>query len=127
MINQLNIHNYPNIRRFLNQKKFTIIIEGNIASGKSTLINELKKLQSLHDSTLHEPLKKWQNVYGLNLLGCMYTNPHKWSFTFQNYATLTMLQNHLHPARNKIMERSLWSVENVFSKAHQIRGTIVPL
>lgn len=118
----LNIHNYPNIRRFFHKKQqIDLIIEGNIASGKSTLINELEKLHMFNVLTLSEPLKEWQNIYGTNLLEKMYSDPCRWSFTFQIYVMLTMLKNHIHPAQNKIMERSIFAANNVFLKAHDIR------
>lgn len=45
---------------------------------------------------------------------------------FQNYAMLTMLWNHLHSAKTKVIERSFGSTKKVFLKAHQINKTIRP-
>lgn len=39
---------------------------------------------------------------------------------------LTMVKNHLDPANIKIMERSISSGNQVFLKAHEVRGTIYP-
>merc|ERR1712098_308944 len=41
-----------------------------------------------------EPVEKWRNIKGHNLLQMMYEDPARWSLTFQTYVQLTMLQNH---------------------------------
>lgn len=39
----------------------------------------------------------------------------------------TMMNSHLHPTRPKIIERSIESARNVFSRLHQIRKSINPV
>lgn len=76
-------------------------------------------------------MQLWRNLNGNNLLDLMYTDPHKWAFSFHSYVQLTMLENHLNISKQNndlainentinIMERSLYSarycfVENIFN------------
>ena len=57
---------------------FTIAIEGNIGAGKSTLINYFKQFDEVQVHA--EPLDKWQNVNGENLLAKLYEDPKRWTF-----------------------------------------------
>ena len=47
-------------------KPFTVVIEGNIGSGKTTLLNYFSKYRDVE--VLQEPVDKWRNVDGHNLL-----------------------------------------------------------
>lgn len=89
----------------------TICIEGNIGCGKSTLLEfiKLKYGESKNEnwSVLVEPIESWRNVNGENLLNYLYENPARYSFTFQSYAQLTMMEQH--KKKPKLMERSLYS------------------
>lgn len=52
-------------RKFYNSP-FTICIEGNIGSGKTTFLNHF---QNFNNATiLQEPVNLWRNVAGVNLL-----------------------------------------------------------
>ena len=53
-----------------------ISIEANIAAGKSTFLDFLAQSGA---SVVHEPLDKWQNVAGFNLLDMYYRNPEMYS------------------------------------------------
>lgn len=99
--------------------KFTVSIEGNIGSGKSTLLNHFSKFTDVQ--ILHEPVEKWRDIRGHNLLDLMYKDPCRWSHTFQTYVQMTMLELHLKPCTVpvKLIERSLFSgrycfVENLY-------------
>lgn len=50
------------------QQPFTVFIEGNIGSGKTTFLNHFQK----HDEVclLTEPVEDWRNCGGVNLLVC---------------------------------------------------------
>ncbi|XP_043277522.1 deoxynucleoside kinase isoform X2 [Venturia canescens] len=91
------------------KRPFTVCIEGNIGSGKTTFLNNFKK----YDNTmvLQEPVELWRNVSGANLLDLMYKDPKRYGFLFQSYVQLTMLQ--LHTLKTelpyKVMERSVYS------------------
>lgn len=45
---------------------FTVFIEGNIGAGKTTFLNHFKKYNDVFLYT--EPVEKWRNVEGHNLL-----------------------------------------------------------
>lgn len=98
------------------KKPFTVLVEGNIGVGKSTLLNYFRRYDDVE--IVVEPLEKWQNLNGSNLLDLMYRDATTWGFPFQIYALLLMLQNHvLRTAKNvKILERSLFSAHNCFNK-----------
>ena len=100
-------------------RPFTVLIEGNIGSGKTTFLKHFSKFNNIEVIT--EPVEKWTNVKGSNLLQKMYEDPERWAFIFQTYVQLTMLQQHTenNDKQIKIMERSLYSarycfVENLF-------------
>lgn len=45
---------------------FTVLIEGNIGSGKTTFLNHFKRFEGV--CLQSEPVEKWRNVSGVNLL-----------------------------------------------------------
>ncbi|XP_011252155.1 deoxynucleoside kinase-like [Camponotus floridanus] len=95
-------------RKFYNNP-FTICIEGNIGSGKTTFLNHF---QNFNNATiLQEPVDLWRNVAGVNLLDLLYKDPINYAFLFQSYAQLTRLQLHTMSTSSpyKIMERSIFS------------------
>ncbi|XP_069682145.1 deoxynucleoside kinase isoform X2 [Periplaneta americana] len=99
-------------------RPFTVFVEGNIGSGKTTFLNHFAGT-NVH--LLAEPIEMWRNVDGHNLLDLFYEDKLRWGLTFQTYALLTMLDTHLRPSPLpvKMMERSLYSarycfVENLF-------------
>lgn len=69
-----------------------ISIEGNIGSGKSTLMNLLKtKVQSLEFLPnsqimfLDEPVEEWKSINSdpsLNILQTFYEDPKRWAYSF---------------------------------------------
>jgi deoxyadenosine/deoxycytidine kinase len=68
-----------------------ISIDGNIGSGKSTLMKILKKNFSEY-KFVDEPVDKWLNAVddnNKNLLTNFYEDSDRWSYTFQNYAFIT--------------------------------------
>lgn len=95
---------------------FTIIIEGNLGSGKSTLIESMRSLNEVE--VFPEPIEKWKNADGINLLHLMYENPIKWAKRFQKYVIQTWMENYQTPTfkKFKVMERCVLSAENVFTK-----------
>lgn len=93
---------------------FTISIEGNIGSGKTTFLEQFVNNKDI--CVLSEPVKMWQNCNDLNLLEYLYKDPKKWMFTFQSYVQLTMLMQHTMEIEQpvKCMERSLFSARRIF-------------
>jgi len=102
-----------------------ISIEGNIGSGKSTLVDELKK--RFDDETiafLSEPVDVWREIKdqdGVDLLTNFYKNQEKFSFHFQMAAYISRIAAITKLHENKkikliIVERSIWTDKNVFAK-----------
>lgn len=87
--------------------QLNIYVEGNTGAGKSTLLNYFSQFEEFE--TVHEPVSKWQNFSGHNMLHLMYDNPKENAFKFQLYSLLTLIQDYLEPQKKqfRIMERSI--------------------
>ncbi|XP_078527411.1 thymidine kinase 2, mitochondrial [Lissotriton helveticus] len=96
------------------RKKTVICIEGNIASGKTTCLEYFSKTPNIEVIT--EPVTRWRNVHGHNLLGLMYQDSSRWGITLQTYVQLTMLDMHTRPMMLpvRMMERSILSAKYIF-------------
>ena len=108
-----------------------ISIEGNIGSGKSTVINNLKQLyKQKYDHEIYfleEPVNEWtevQDLNGTNIIEKFYNDQYKYSFSFQMMAYISRLallkkaikycnENNINLI---ICERSLETDKNVFCK-----------
>jgi deoxyadenosine/deoxycytidine kinase len=74
-----------------------ITVDGNIGSGKSTMI---KKLMLKHENTylVPEPVEKWQNIDGTgkkednDILAAFYGDMKMYSYKFQNFAYITRMK-----------------------------------
>ena len=109
---------------YLNTDVFTVVVEGNIGCGKSSF---LKTLDNLPNAQIFlEPVSRWQNYRNCDILELMYVDPRRWSFMFQSYVQLTMLQNHVAPSCKplKIMERSIFSAHHCFAQNLFQSGTL---
>jgi len=109
---------------------FIFSIEGNIGSGKSTLVEILKKskkniqLNNLPIIYLQEPVDQWNKIKNENNIGILeefYKNPKKWAFSFQMMAyisRLSLLKKTIRENPNSIIitERSTFTDRNVFAK-----------
>lgn len=97
-------------------RPFTIAVEGNIGAGKSTFLEHFAKFKVVE--TVVEPVEKWRNMEGHNLLALQYQDPERWCHLMQSYVQLTMAQNHCKPLSAgkevKMMERSLHSSRHCF-------------
>jgi deoxyadenosine/deoxycytidine kinase len=105
-----------------------ISIEGNIGSGKSTILSHLKEfLKDNHRiSFLKEPVDVWETIKdsstGENILEKFYQNQKKYGFSFQvmAYATrLATLRNEIRKVNACdiiICERSLEADKNIFAQ-----------
>lgn len=105
-----------------------ISIEGNIGSGKSTMLRKLRELEP--DWTfVDEPVDSWltiRNDAGESLLEVFYKNKERWSYTFQNAAVLSrglMVKDAIaawHAGNKKsriiLMERCIETDRNVFAQ-----------
>ena len=106
-------------------RPFVVTIEGNIGSGKSTM---LKYFDEFSDVELcPEPVSSWCDLDGHNLLQKLYEDPERWSFQFQSYVQLTRLKILQEPtkARVKIVERSIQNNRYCFLELARKNGSLV--
>ena len=102
------------------KKWFTV--DGNIGSGKSTFCKLFAEKYNNVDICL-EPVNNWINLKddssNKNILQNFYDDPQRWSYTFQNYAAITRVNNltKLTIKDIKITERSIYTDRNVFAKS----------
>ena len=57
-------------------RPFTVLVEGNIGSGKSTYLKHFSKLSKKVD-IITEPVDKWRDLNSHNLLHMMYEDPNR--------------------------------------------------
>jgi deoxyadenosine/deoxycytidine kinase len=100
-----------------------ISIEGNIGSGKSTLVEYLKSIGTY--VFVDEPVNEWLNIKdknGSNALECFYNNQKENAFCFQILAYITRLKKLMDRIKENpsnvviITERSIETDRNVFAK-----------
>ena len=101
-------------------------IEGNIGSGKSTLIEHLRSIKSVGTRPLiflPEPVDVWETIvdeHGLNILQLFYTDQVKYSFSFQMMAFISrycLLEScaAANPGAVIVTERCLFTDYHVFA------------
>lgn len=107
-----------------------ISIEGNIGSGKSTLIKMLKNLK-LNLIFLPEPVDEWNKIVdsnGTNILEKYYSNQKRYAFSFQMMAYITRLKQLLdcNASENSVIitERCLYTDREIFAKMLYDSGMI---
>lgn len=109
-----------------------ISIEGNIGSGKSTLVKILKdyinenkeNIYNKHIIFLEEPVQEWNSITdkeGKTMIELFYNDKKKYSFSFQMMAYISRLASIKNIIKNNpdsiiICERSLYTDKNVFAK-----------
>lgn len=107
-----------------------ISIEGNIGSGKSTLVRNLKKRYPASDSGsvfvfLQEPVDEWASVVDSNGVGILenyYSDQKKYAFSFQMMAYISRLKQTMSAIKSNkqesiiITERSVYTDKNIFAK-----------
>ena len=112
-----------------------ISIEGNIGSGKSTLVKNLLAKSLTIDLDLiflQEPVDIWKTIKdknGVTILEKFYTNQEKYAFSFQMMAYISRLKLlkdtvEKNPDSIIVCERSLWTDRNVFAKMLKNDGKI---
>ena len=107
-------------------------IEGNISSGKSTLVESLKKGGC---AVFDEPVDEWTSRYvesdGENILQKFYDNMARWSFQFE-VAIMTTRYKRLKEALASdsevvFLERSLWTDRKCFAQNLYDEGNMTKL
>jgi deoxyadenosine/deoxycytidine kinase len=101
------------------EKKPLLIVEGNIGAGKSTFLKLIGK--RLNAQLVYEPIDKWQNVSGENILEHFYKDTQRWAYTFQTFAFITRVIAQQEQAKTNIcpmqvLERSVYSDRYCFAK-----------
>lgn len=101
-------------------------IDGNIGSGKSSRVNDLKKYLKGNPSFifLQEPVDDWNSIKtsdGITILEKFYSNQEKYAFSFQMMAyisRLALLRKTIreNPDCHIVTERSIFTDCNVFAK-----------
>ncbi|XP_055018076.1 deoxyguanosine kinase, mitochondrial isoform X2 [Boleophthalmus pectinirostris] len=112
-----------------------VSIEGNIAVGKSTFARLLQSACPDWE-VVPEPVAKWQNIQSgasgggsecsvSNLLQMMYTDPQRWSYTFQTHSCMSRMRTQLQPPAPRLLqtqggamqvyERSIYSDRYIFA------------
>ncbi|CAF1140135.1 unnamed protein product [Adineta steineri] len=91
---------------------------------KSTMLSRLG--QSPSYDIIHEPLEKWKNCYGENLLAQFYKEPSRWAFLFEINALRTLAELYVEPSKEliKIHERSIHSTRHCFIENLFENGTL---
>jgi deoxyadenosine/deoxycytidine kinase len=108
-------------------------IEGNIGSGKSTIIHELKNTTDINGINVifvDEPVHIWETIVdkdGVNMIEKFYSDPVRYSFTFQMMAFIsryTLLNDAIEANPNSIIitERCLLTDYNIFAKMLHEKG-----
>lgn len=102
-----------------------ISIEGNIGSGKSTVLEYLKTQSDYNIIFVDEPVSEWISIKdkdGVNALDCFYKDQKENAFCFQVLAYITRLKKLMDKLKNinnktiLITERSIETDRNVFAK-----------
>ncbi|VDI00220.1 thymidine kinase [Mytilus galloprovincialis] len=98
--------NLENVKKPSSKDKgFTVAVEGNIGSGKSTFLQYFKNFPEV--DLIPEPVSKWKDVNGFNTLEMMYKDASRWSLAFQSYVQLTMAEGHRKDLKDKEYLQSL--------------------
>jgi deoxyadenosine/deoxycytidine kinase len=108
------------------QRPIIISVEGNIGSGKTTMIDILEKRNKDPSIVfLKEPVDLWQTIkdkQGETILSKFYKDPKKYAFSFQVMAYSTRLSNLKNAIKSNpnatvfITERSLDADRQIFAK-----------
>lgn len=110
-----------------------ISIEGNIGSGKSTILNILRRDNINNDQVIFvdEPVSEWNLIKddGKTILELFYQDKEKYSFAFQILAYITRLRKLLEVLDNNkdkviICERSIYTDKHIFAKMLYQQGFI---
>ena len=114
----------------MTQSIYIFSIEGNIDSGKSTIVKRLKSSNSIFYNYevvfLQEPVDIWENIKdksGKNIIEYYYENNKKYSFQFQMMAYISrihQLRETINKHKNSniiiITERSVHTDKNIFAQ-----------
>jgi deoxyadenosine/deoxycytidine kinase len=115
-----------------------VSIEGNIGSGKSTVLEYLKTITDYNIIFVDEPVSEWISIKdkdGMNALDCFYKDQKENAFCFQVLAYITRLKKLMDKLKNIdnnshtiiITERSIETDRNVFAKMLYEEGLLTSI
>lgn len=115
--------------------KKLVIFEGNIGSGKSTILEEIKKLNLPGVLCVTEPVKTWEKIVdessGKNILQHFYENKTKYALLMQLTALVSRHESLMNALKSDAqiicMERCLATDAQVFAKSLKDAGHISPI
>lgn len=94
-------------------KVFNIVFEGNIGSGKTTMIESYKNMTNIE--IIPEKVEFWKNIGNINLLELMYKDPIKHHFAFQTTVFLSQIYSITNGiGKVRLIERSPYSSFYIF-------------
>ena len=113
-----------------------VSVEGNIGSGKSSLLHNLKSHYQANSRIIFvdEPIEEWNTIRDKEnntILQCFYRDPKEYAFSFQILTLTTrliQLKNHIekYPEHIIISERSILS-DALFAELMYKEGKITPI
>lgn len=107
-------------------KPFTVNVEGIVGTGKSTLLQSFSPYPSV--DVLPEPVSKWTDLNGTDLLQLIYDDPQRWALAQESFVQLTMLEEHLRKEGvAKVMERSIHAGRYIFVESLRQSGALSPV
>jgi len=106
------------------KKPFRVAIEGNVGSGKSTLIKYFENFKNVEANP--EPIETWRDLNGHNLLQLVYSDPQRWNFAFQHNVQLSRLnlQSKTTDKEIQMFERSLQNNRYCFVEMAHDKGLL---
>ena len=106
---------------FLKDKKKVIIsLEGNIGTGKSTMMQLLKNKLGDNAEYIDEPVDKWLQIKdknGKDILKTFYDNKERWGYTFQSLACITRI--------NRLIRAILHSPKEYIFIDRSLKGDLI--
>jgi len=114
---------FPELHRQSPTRPFTIQLEGTVGTGKSTMLEAFQKYPGM--DVLPEPVDKWTNLNGTDVLNLLFTDPHRWAATQESLTYHSMITEHLRRVGLvKAMERSIHSARICFAETLRKEGKI---
>ena len=115
------------------QRPLNVLVEGNIGSGKSTVMRRMQELDS-EIEIVGERIGDWENVNGYNLLEMFYADKKRWAMSFQMCVYMSMMDAQaesyaaVDPGSRhaRLMERSMYSAHKCFSRNLYLMNLMEP-
>ncbi|CAB3386189.1 Hypothetical predicted protein [Cloeon dipterum] len=95
-------------------RPYRVSVEGNIGSGKSTFLSYFERFSEVE--IYLEPLDRWRDVQGYNVLDLLYSDLTKWNLTFQHMVQLSRvnIQTSTSSKTVQMFERSVQNNRFIF-------------